>query len=668
MSPVTVSQKGISSARVDRAYALVAWGLMLMSLALANWYSTWGVALGFGLPLAIAPSITAWRAPGSLLAKLVVATSFMGFCALHIHQAMGMIEFHFGIFVLLAFLAAYRDWRPIVLAATVIAVHHVLFNYLQIGGYAVYCFTQPGLGIVALHAAYVVVETGVLLYMAAQMRGELTQAREVDRMAGLLMPEEGRIDLAARFDPPTSPTGRRLAELVSQLRSVIERVRAASESVNTASGEIAAGNADLSNRTEQTASSLQQTAASVQHLHQTVQHNADSSRSAAQLALSASEVATRGGTAVQEVVSTMDEITHSSRKISEIIGVIDGIAFQTNILALNAAVEAARAGEQGRGFAVVAAEVRSLARRSADAAKEIKELIGVSVAKVDVGAARVGQAGETMQEILSAVRRLNDIVAEISAASGEQSGKLGEISEAIAGLERMTQQNSALVEQSAAAAESLREQAHTMNESMGSSATDRRGLALAGFPIGRAPRHARARGVRRGAPGFRDRRSLPRSARGPRHSLAPARLTMNTACARLSAPIACRTALTWILTVLSDSARCWAIVLFVLPSSSSRSTSLCRGVICSIACEARVAASSRRWSPVPSAKSISPEPAACIASIGTKISPAITLSSAPAVSSRRAVLGMKPIAPRSSAPRISERSVRPDSTATGSSG
>ncbi|MBA4343827.1 MAG: methyl-accepting chemotaxis protein [Methylibium sp.] len=248
----------------------------------------------------------------------------------------------------------------------------------------------------------------------------------------------------------------------SRLADMIGTVRHSVDSIGTASGEIASGNQDLSQRTEQTASNLQIAASSMEELSSTVRQTADSSRTANQLVSSAAAAAARGGDVVGQVVSTMDEINASSKKINDIIGVIDGIAFQTNILALNAAVEAARAGEQGRGFAVVASEVRSLAQRSAEAAKEIKTLIGASVDRVEVGARLVQEAGTSMTDIVSSVQRVADIIGEISVASAEQSDGIGQVSQSVAQLDQMTQQNAALVEESAAAAESLREQAHRL--------------------------------------------------------------------------------------------------------------------------------------------------------------------------------------------------------------
>jgi methyl-accepting chemotaxis protein len=250
-----------------------------------------------------------------------------------------------------------------------------------------------------------------------------------------------------------------LMRMNANLVGIVAEVRQTSDSIATGSSQIASGNADLSQRTEEQASNLQQTAASMEELTSTVRNNSDTARKATELAGAASAAALRGGEVVGQVVGTMDAISGSSRKISDIIGVIDGIAFQTNILALNAAVEAARAGEQGRGFAVVASEVRSLAQRSAQAAREIKSLITESVEKVEAGSAQVGQAGQAMQDIVNQVRRVNDLIAEISSATQEQSQGIGQVGDAVAQLDQVTQQNAALVEESASAAESLSQQA-----------------------------------------------------------------------------------------------------------------------------------------------------------------------------------------------------------------
>ncbi|MDD0809595.1 methyl-accepting chemotaxis protein [Curvibacter sp. RS43] len=253
-----------------------------------------------------------------------------------------------------------------------------------------------------------------------------------------------------------------LSQMQRKLSSVISNVRMNAEGVSTASTQIAMGNTDLSQRTEEQASALQQTAATMEQFSTTVSNNADNAKMANQLAVSAAQVASQGGEVVGQVVNTMRGIDASSKRIAEIIGVIDGIAFQTNILALNAAVEAARAGEQGRGFAVVASEVRSLAGRSAEAAKEIKSLIGASVEQVEQGTLLVDQAGQTMQEVVIAIQRVSDVVGEISSASLEQNSGVSQIGQAVNQLDQTTQQNAALVEESAAAAQSLDQQARDL--------------------------------------------------------------------------------------------------------------------------------------------------------------------------------------------------------------
>ena len=268
--------------------------------------------------------------------------------------------------------------------------------------------------------------------------------------------------IETRSNDETGQLLQALAAMQSRLAALVGNVRHNAEGVASASVEIASGNNDLSARTERQASALQQTAASMEQLGSTVRQNADSARTANQLAVNASTVAVQGGDVVAEVVETMKGINDSSKKIADIISVIDGIAFQTNILALNAAVEAARAGEQGRGFAVVASEVRSLAQRSANAAKEIKGLINASVEKVDSGSRLVADAGQTMSEIVGSVQRVTDIIGEITAAASEQSDGIGQVNTAVTQLDQMTQQNAALVEESAAAAESLKDQAQRL--------------------------------------------------------------------------------------------------------------------------------------------------------------------------------------------------------------
>ena len=291
---------------------------------------------------------------------------------------------------------------------------------------------------------------------------------------------------------------RSLSAMSAQLRGVVSEVRSGVDSVSSASIEIANGNHDLSARTEQTASNLEETAASMEQLTATVSQSADTARQANQLAGSAAQAAARGGEVVGQVVTSMQQITDSSKKISDIIGTIDGIAFQTNILALNAAVEAARAGEQGRGFAVVASEVRSLAQRSAEAAKEIKQLISASVENVESGSAQVAQAGQSMEEIVASVQRVSDLIGEITASATEQRDGIAQVNQAVTHLDQMTQQNAALVEESTAAAASMRDQAQHLAEvvsvfNVGAAQTTRAPLAARPAPAVATSRPASAR-------------------------------------------------------------------------------------------------------------------------------------------------------------------------------
>jgi methyl-accepting chemotaxis protein len=438
--------------------AAVAIGSYYESLALALLAS--GVLLGCA-------AAAYWGARGSALSRYVLTFSLAASVALHIQLGRGTLEFHFGVFVTLALLLVYRDWRPILAGAAFFAVHHVLFDRLQASGFGVYCTTEPNFLKIVMHAGYVIVQTSLEIYIAVKMSAMALQGEELSRLVKAV-DAEGAVSLDLSGQTVTTGGGVALKQAIERIGSAMAQVQGSASNIQVASSEIATGNQDLSTRTEQTASNLQQAASSMEQLTGTVKQSADSARHANQLAASAAEVAARGGSVVAQVVATMDEINTSSKKISDIIGVIDGIAFQTNILALNAAVEAARAGEQGRGFAVVASEVRSLAQRSAEAAKEIKGLIGASVDRVESGSKLVADAGSTMSEIVASVQRVSDIIGEITAASAEQSDGISQVNTSVTQLDQMTQQNAALVEQSAAAAESLRDQAEKLAGVVGS--------------------------------------------------------------------------------------------------------------------------------------------------------------------------------------------------------
>jgi methyl-accepting chemotaxis protein len=333
---------------------------------------------------------------------------------------------------------------------------------VSMGGLALYVQGPSGdrqaLAIVLAIIVSLTSAVGLALRLSIR-KGLLPPIREAARVVASVAEGDLTVRVTAHTYGETQKMLDGLERMTRDLQRLVGDVKGTARTVADTSAQIAQGNLDLSQRTEEQASTLEETASSMEELTSTVAQNAENARQASQLAVEASDVARRGGQAVGQVVSTMNGISDSSRKIGDIIGVIDGIAFQTNILALNAAVEAARAGEQGRGFAVVASEVRSLAQRSAAAAKEIKTLIGDSVARVEAGTKQVDAAGRTMEEIVESVRKVSDLIAEIAAASREQSAGIGQINTAVAQMEQVVQQNASLVEEASAATESMKEEA-----------------------------------------------------------------------------------------------------------------------------------------------------------------------------------------------------------------
>jgi methyl-accepting chemotaxis protein len=468
MEPMDVNAALKASARqADRLMVGILWALFVMGLALSGMHDTLGWALAVGIPAALAPTVLMLTAGGSVLTRMAVAVALMVFCALHIHQAAGRTEFHFGIFVLLAFLLCYRDWRVVVAGAATVAVHHLSFNYLQELGFGPRCLTEPGIGMVLLHASYVVVESAVLCFLAVQLRREAVQAAELRAgVAAMTGGGGGTIDLRAQMEAASSDSARALQGMIRQLHLTLANVRRSVGTTASASSRIASGSAALSAQTEHQAESIRSTVQSMAALTEAVRRNAEHAHKADGLAGSASSVAVRGGEVVAQVVERMQAIDASSRRIADITAVIDGIAFQTNILALNAAVEAARAGEQGRGFAVVAGEVRNLAQRAAAAAREIKGLIEDSVAQVGAGSVLAQQAGQTMDEVVGSVRAVSGIIAEISGASAEQARGIAMIGETIAEMDGATRDNAAMVEETAASAQALKAQADQLAQAV----------------------------------------------------------------------------------------------------------------------------------------------------------------------------------------------------------
>ena len=438
---------------------VVLWGIAAVfigTLAYGWIYNNLMLGLVLGLVfMGLSLGVAAWSKSGAL-SRVALPVLGMTMVGLMIHVARGHSEAHFAVFAFLACLVVYRSSVAIIAGAVAIAIHHLSLNQFQTWGWGPMCFTEPSFMRVVEHAIYVVVESVVLILLALRARADFATAEELMRIVEQIQGDNGTINLNASHLSVKGRVSRKLVDALQHIETAIQQVHRSSDAIRQASGDIAHGNQLLSSRTEDAAASIAQTAASVEEIASTIRASVDNAHQANQLAGQASDVATRGGEAVHRVVDTMSGIQQSSRKIADIIGVIDGIAFQTNILALNAAVEAARAGEQGRGFAVVASEVRSLAQRSAEAAKEIKQLITRSVEQVDSGSSLVGNTGEIIGEVVEQVRRVSALVSEITVSSSEQNEGIGQINLAISRLDQTTQQNASMVEQTAAAAERLR--------------------------------------------------------------------------------------------------------------------------------------------------------------------------------------------------------------------
>ena len=443
--------------RIDFAMTICVAAYALFALALGVSHGQLGLTVLLVVPLLVTGVAAYIFAAGERFNRLIYPVLLMALVAVHIQIGMGRLEYHFGVFLTLGILLAYRHWQPLVVGAATIGLHHLLLNWMQASGMAVYCLTQPDLGTVLLHAGYVVAQAGVEIKMAMDMRKSVKETDELcDMVAGLNV--NNRINITVLDEAAATEAGQVLRTSLNALGQAIGVAQGAAASITGTSAQIAHGASELNDSTDQSAYSVQQSAGLLSQLNKSVDQSSRSARQANELAKAASTVAERGGKVVDDMVMTMTEINTSARKIGEIIGVIDSIAFQTNMLALNAAVEAARAGEHGRGFAVVADEVGNLAQRSAQSAREIKTLIGVSVERMDQGMTLAESAGATMHEVMGAVKCVDDMIRQMEMNSRAQQQDIGRINSAIRQLDDVARRNLQLAAGSAAASEALRQQ------------------------------------------------------------------------------------------------------------------------------------------------------------------------------------------------------------------
>ena len=424
-----------------------------------------GFGIGLALVLALCGGAAYGLFGGTLASRLTIAFVQVALIALQIQLARGEIELHFGVFVTLALLMVWRDWRVVVFAAALFAVHHVLFDRLQAAGLGFYCTTRPDFARIVLHAFYVVLQTGVEVVLCVRMQRMAAEAQELSKLVRAMNQADG-IALDVNGIPVRMAQPRALAETVARIGQAVGEVRqAATEMAQTASN-VSDGSERLRERTGRVTENLEETAASLEEIASTARHARDAARSANEVAMVATREATQGGVVMAEMVSTMDAISQSSSRIGDIVGMIDSIAFQTNILALNAAVEAARAGDHGRGFAVVASEVRSLSQRSAQAAREIKGLIDNSSTQVRSGSQLVATAGEAMSRIVTTVERAAGLMEQVSSAAAEQQTGIEHVNTAVARIESMTQENAELAHASADASQQMRDQIARLSGAM----------------------------------------------------------------------------------------------------------------------------------------------------------------------------------------------------------
>ena len=468
----------------DQIMIGVNWFLLVLSLALASWYQTWGEFVAIGIPAAAVPTLLYLFLPTARITRVAMAISFMIFAALHIHQAHGMLEMHFSIFVLLAFLLFYRDWLPILMAAGVIAVHHLAFNFMQEAGYGVYVFdNRTGFTIVLIHAAFVVFETALLLYMALLLNREAQQAVELNEIGGHMTIVDGRIDLRYRKENAKSMFANDFNQFIGQIYSAVSSAQGAAGNLTRVSTEMVSQSRHASERVQRQKMETDQVATAINEMTATVMEVARNATEAAHAAQQADDESVAGHKIVDQTIAAIgtlakrvehaatviERLNENSDEIGTVLGVIKAIADQTNLLALNAAIEAARAGEQGRGFAVVADEVRTLASRTQKSTEEIHAMIdklqaGVQDAvqvmsegreQAQQGVEQASKTGEALESITRAVATITNMNTQIAAAAEEQSKVAEEINRNIVNITVLAEETSEGINQAASSSQGL---------------------------------------------------------------------------------------------------------------------------------------------------------------------------------------------------------------------
>ena len=433
----------------------------LVAVAVGQTYSSATMGLLWSAGLCVLGLLIFALAKGTTLSRYALPLLLCAAVALHIQLSLGRLEFHFGVFVTLAIVMVYRDWKPVVACAAFFAVHHIAFDRLQAWGFDLYCTTEPDFGRIVLHAAYVVVQTGVEIFVVYRMRQAFLQGQELQELVHCVN-QEGHLALDVQHLRVQTEVARNLQAALLRMQDAMGAVQGACSHIQSASQEIAVGSADLSQRTEHASAYLEETGNASQRIQALVADTLDATQKVRTAAQEAAQNTAAGQRDMDTLMKQMRGMQTQSQRIADIVGVVDGLAFQTNLLALNAAVEAARAGEVGRGFAVVAGEVRSLAQRSAEAAKQIRQLIDASVQATNAGVATSAQVQATIGTLSRDIQLTATGMEEIAHAAHEQHVGVTQINEAIAQLDALMTQNAALAEQSSAAASAMQDQVNGM--------------------------------------------------------------------------------------------------------------------------------------------------------------------------------------------------------------